>query len=389
MASAQTEPLVAPNPAPPLNIPECDVTVKVSCIDSTARLKLPMQQFLRPNYAGKDHLVGPAFSFLIEHPTQKAVLFDLGVRKDFDKLPSFPKFKEMGWEISVDKDVATILKENGVDVDGGAIGSIIWSHHHWDHVGDASTFPASTEVVVGPGFEEHHLPGYPQNPDSTLLDSDIRGRTLREVSFPESSPVFGRFKAHDFFGDGSFYLLYTIGHTAEHICGLARTSKDPDTFIFCGGDACHHSGEMRPTPHLPLPKSLDPSPAPRVHAAPCPGELLAGIHPHRHKNATSPFYYVTPQLSYDKELADWSIAGLGEFDGQPDENVLIVLAHDQSMMDPPQFPLYPESMNEWHKQGVGQKVRWRFLEDFASAVEEKSKGSQPCDWGDTGVMGAD
>lgn len=243
--------------------------------------------------------------------------------------------------------------------------------------------------MVGPSFKEHHLPAYPQNPNSTLPESDLVGRTLREIEFPDSSKTLGRFKSHDFFGDGSFYLLYTLGHTPEHLCGLARTSTSPDTFVFMGGDACHHSGEMRPTQHLPLPKALDPSPMPRVHATPCPGELLASIHPHQHKSATSPFYYVTPQLSYYKKLADWSIAGLGEFDGQPDENVLIVLAHDGTMIDPPQFPMYPESMNDWYERGIGQGVRWRFLESFAPAVEEKSKGGQPCNWGDTGVMGAE
>jgi hypothetical protein len=36
-------------------------------------------------------------------------------------------WKELGWYINVEKDVATILKENGVDVDGGAIESIVWS----------------------------------------------------------------------------------------------------------------------------------------------------------------------------------------------------------------------------------------------------------------------
>ncbi len=42
-------------------------------------------------------------------------------------LPSYPMWKEMGWYINVETDVATVLKENGVDVDGGAVGSIIWS----------------------------------------------------------------------------------------------------------------------------------------------------------------------------------------------------------------------------------------------------------------------
>ncbi|KAI7668098.1 hypothetical protein KC322_g16483, partial [Hortaea werneckii] len=147
-----------PKQPPALNIPPSNNTVKVSCIDSTTRLKLPMQPFLQPDYTGHPDLLGPAFSFLIEHPSRKPILFDLAVRKDWHILPSAPKWKELGWTISVDKDIATILKENGVDVDGGAIESIIWSHHHWDHVGDPSTFPPTTEIAVGPGFTGAHLP---------------------------------------------------------------------------------------------------------------------------------------------------------------------------------------------------------------------------------------
>jgi len=83
---------------------------------------------LQPEYTGKADLQGPSFSFLIEHPSHKPVLFDLGIRKDWEKLPSYSKFIEMKWYINVEKDVAEVLKDNGVDVDGGAIESIIWSH---------------------------------------------------------------------------------------------------------------------------------------------------------------------------------------------------------------------------------------------------------------------
>lgn len=43
----------------------------------------------------------------------------------------------------------------------------------WDHTGDPSLFPPSTEVVVGSGFKEAFMPGYPTNEDSPMLDSDF------------------------------------------------------------------------------------------------------------------------------------------------------------------------------------------------------------------------
>ena len=116
-----------------------------------------MGPFLQPDYTGHPDLMGPCFSFLIEHSSKKPILFDLGIRKDWEVLPQYEKWVRLNWSINVEKDVATILKENHVDVDGGAIGAIVWSHHHWDHTGDPSLFPGSTELVVGPGFVKAHL----------------------------------------------------------------------------------------------------------------------------------------------------------------------------------------------------------------------------------------
>ena len=86
---------------------------------------------------------------------------------------------------------------------------MIWSHYHWDHVGDMSLFPPSTEVVVGPGFKSSPqlLPGFPEKLDSPVLVSDFKGRELREIDFKASAFGMGGYGAHDFFGDGSFYLL--------------------------------------------------------------------------------------------------------------------------------------------------------------------------------------
>jgi len=309
-------------------------------------------------------------------------LFDLGVRKDFHVLPSYPKWVEKKWEITVEKDVADIVRENGVDVDGGAIEAIIESHHHWDHVGNPATFPPSTHLVVGPGYPDAHMPGYPQNPDSTLMQTDFEGRRVREIDFGKEGKglKIGRFNALDYFGDGSFYLLDTPGHAIGHMCGLARTSTHPATFVFMGGDASHHGGEFKPNEYSTLPKELDPSPLKRRRpggGGACPGHLLQEVH--AHGAADKPFYYVTSTLSHDKDVADWTIRGLGEFDAH--ENVLLLLAHEDSVVDPAQMDFYPQPLNDWYEKGVGEKVKWLFLEDFDGAVEAKEKGQSAFTWG--------
>ena len=114
----------------------------------------------------------PSLSFLIESPAGKKAVFDLAV--PFDPLNSYaPAVVEQilvaGFEATVDKHIADILKDGGVNP--ASINSVIWSHYHYDHIGDIRTFPFTTEIVVGPGFSKAYLPGYPTNPNSTLRDS--------------------------------------------------------------------------------------------------------------------------------------------------------------------------------------------------------------------------
>ena len=52
-----------------------------------------------------------------------------------------------------------------------------------DHTGDPSTFPAATDLIVGPGFKGAFVPGYPTNETSPVLESAWEGRNLREINF--------------------------------------------------------------------------------------------------------------------------------------------------------------------------------------------------------------
>lgn len=85
-------------------------------------------------------------------------------------------------------------------------------------------------MIVGPGFKEAFLPGYPADENGFILESDYAGRELREVDFTQGKKV-GRFDAFDYFGDGSFYLLDSPGHAVGHLCGLARVTSNPDSYI--------------------------------------------------------------------------------------------------------------------------------------------------------------
>ncbi|KAF8593885.1 putative N-acyl homoserine lactonase AttM [Ceratobasidium sp. AG-I] len=350
--------------APPaLNIPPSDVTVKVSVIDTTSRVKgPPATMFFAPLIKGFETLDCPAFSFLIEHePSGKKVLFDLGVAKHWKDGPPVivnPVVKG-GFEVTVEKHVSEILTEHNVSLE--SIDTIIWSHWHWDHTGDPSTFPSTTSLTVGPGFTQAMTPGYPTNPEAPILESAYKGRDLVEISFDKTPLKLGRFNAFDYFGDGSFYLLDSPGHAVGHICGLARTT--PDTFVFMGGDICHHGGEMRPTEYLPLPEHISPNPL-KPKGQPCPGSLFLDIHPEH--SATKRFYHVAEQgASSDPPEAERSIEKLEEFDGH--ENVFTVIAHDDTLTDIVDF--FPKSLNDWKARGYREQAMWEFLRDFKDAVQ--------------------
>ncbi len=113
---------------PPLNIPDSKSIVNVHIINSTSRIKdIPFSVFTTPPYHGLDDLDCPAFSFLIEHASSgRKLLFDLGVRKDWENSPAMivKRIKDGGWKVTVEKGVAEILQEGGVAPKD--IEAIIW-----------------------------------------------------------------------------------------------------------------------------------------------------------------------------------------------------------------------------------------------------------------------
>lgn len=245
------------------------------------------------------------------------------------------------------------------------IETVIWSHHHWDHIGDMATFPKNVALLVGPGL----IKEYTGKKDSPVVPADYEGRHFSEMDFERDGKglKIGRCPAIDFFGDGSFYLLNTPGHTIGHICGFARVSSNPDSFVLMGGDASHHCGEFRPTKWRPLPTSITPSPVPKMLAHSCPGEILQRIQ--RNKRADESFYVPSEGFNQDEQKAIDTIGKLEEFDAS--DNVLMVLSHDSSLLD--QIPLYPKDINDWYEQSLGEKARWLFVKDFSEAIADQKE----------------
>lgn len=273
--------------------------------------------------------------------------------------------------------VRQILEEHGIP--GSSIEAVVWSHWHADHTGDPSTFDPETALIVGPGFKKAFLPGYPADPEAVILESDYAGRELREVRFTGGERV-GRFAAHDYFGDGSFYLLDSPGHAVGHLCGLARVTSGggdagagagagvgADSYVFMGGDASHHPGEFRPSAHLPLPGTISPHPLGGGEGGgmPCPGALFE--HLLRGGDGARPFYGIAEGgVSVDPATAEETIGKMQEADAQGGR-VLVVVAHDASLLDVVEF--FPKFANDFASKGWVEKGRWAFLKDFKEALQ--------------------
>ncbi|KAK5172343.1 uncharacterized protein LTR77_003981 [Saxophila tyrrhenica] len=364
-----------PQPPPDLHIPPSNNTVTVSIIDTTSFVGISASRFMEPHIPGHDKLNAACYAFLIKHnnPASKSkydtMLFDLGVRKDLENAPKVLRDRmDDDVTIKVDKNVTDIFKDHGEDPH--EVGAVIWSHWHFDHTGDPSTFPASTDLIVGPGFKKTFVPAYPTVDDSPVDERAWEGRTLREIDFDAEGGglKLGQYKAFDFYGDGSFYFLDTPGHAVGHMCGLARTSADPPEFIFMGGDIAHHGGEFRPTRYLSLPDTVEPNPlvAPYTKQAPtCPGAIFEAIHPHQ--SSIEPFYVPTSKgVHADAQETKTSIDKLADFDAQ--NNVFVNIAHDTSLYDVVEF--FPKTANGWSQKRWKEEGTWRFLRDFDTGSEE-------------------
>ena len=350
---------------PNLNIPDSGNTVKVRVIDTGARATLPFSM-VTPTIKGFETLKDfPAFSFLIEHPSGRKILFDLGIRKDWNNYagPITDAFRERGWIVTTEKGVEEVLEEHGVR--RGEIEAIVWSHWHWDHLGNPAVFEPSTSLLVGQGFKDFFMPGYPANPRMPVLESDFAGREVKEILFEESRCLkIGRFDAMDYFGDGSFYILDAPGHALGHLNALARVTASPPSFIFMGADTAHHPGEFRPTTYSPLPPYIDPNPLDMGSSYPCPGALFE--HLLRDGDKTQPFYRLSrPHIPFsDVDVAEQTLEKMQETDSHP--QIFTVIAHDKSLLGKIDF--FPGYVNDFVAKDWVQKTKWAFLSDFRNAL---------------------
>lgn len=239
----------------------------------------------------------------------------IDLRQDLEAYPQCIRDEFTLTEPRVPKSAAELLSDAGIAAE--SINYVVYSHLHFDHVGNPSEFPNS-QVVVGPGSKAAAYPGYPSNLNSPFLGSILEHPSVRELSYESDEwTSFGQFtKAFDFFGDGSFLLLDAPGHMPGHLMGLARTGDDE--YVIMGGDCCHHRNILTGE-----------------------GKLGEG---HGPNGAYS--------MHKDLDTAKATISKLHEISQR--EDVLVCLAHDGFLE--PAMKVLPHVINGWRKEGMKEKI---------------------------------
>ncbi|KAL7952584.1 Metallo-hydrolase/oxidoreductase [Trichoderma compactum] len=197
-------------------------------------LHLPMQLFVQG--ANTDEVRGVLCI--------KNVLLDMGLRKDIENYTP-PVFRRLQTTVKAEipEDVFDSLGKMQIDPQSD-VDSVIFSHLHYDHVGDPSRMGSQTSFVLGPGASDliTSPKSYPENPDSHYESNMItNGRILNLPSTDSSLWVaFGPFpKTYDYFQDGSLLIVLAPGHCRRHINALLRIESD--RWVYLAGDTAHDS----------------------------------------------------------------------------------------------------------------------------------------------------
>ncbi|GAA5822230.1 hypothetical protein JCM3770_005858 [Rhodotorula araucariae] len=198
---------------------------------AAASLTLPEWFTILPAAPGGHR--NPVTVLLLKHEaTGRLALFDLGIKSNWrddvpvEQMPEFDVF-----DVHIEADLVDVLAGKGIQP--ADVSTVVLSHHHFDHIGDAGQFPAS-QILVGPDTR-HRI---------RALDAHAH---VAEVSWEAASgPVATFERSFDVWGDGSFVLVDAPGHTSGHLGALIRTGENE--YVLAAADCCHHPALLAPQP---------------------------------------------------------------------------------------------------------------------------------------------
>jgi hypothetical protein len=113
--------------SPLIQLPAGEQVVTVKLINPVNFGPAILQRFMAPPVPGLETFKSsPSFSFLLEHPSGRKLVFDLGIRKDYSNYaPSVAEYiPTTKYNIEVEKNVVDILSDAGIEP--SSIEAVIW-----------------------------------------------------------------------------------------------------------------------------------------------------------------------------------------------------------------------------------------------------------------------
>ena len=114
--------------APDVHIPQGEI-ISVKLINPVNFGPSQIRRFMKPPVEGLETFPSvPSLCFLLEHPSGRKLVWDLGIRKDYENYaPKIANYiPTTGYSIDAPKHVSEILEDGGVPLD--QIEAVIWRY---------------------------------------------------------------------------------------------------------------------------------------------------------------------------------------------------------------------------------------------------------------------